>query len=315
MKKQIFLAVAFAGLLLTGCKDKEEEVINTTGGYPTDNLVISKKTTALLQLTTGAWCQYCPNGGERLIQAKVKHGEQVVAMVTRTGSDPLVNALTDSLNEFFPASGVPNFYVNQDDASQSPSGPIDFALAFPAPLGVAHAVTTSDSGYVVDVKIEIFESDKDKQYFVQSYLVLDEIEARNFGAGKDMRQTSSLPIVDKGTDVSRWVRDAAEVDGVFQVRVGDVYVHSSNFYARSKGTGFWGINLNNINPFKDQYIEGDLLGTRFTPIRMVIAKQNIAPIICKKYAVTTIVWQQRPGDGNEDLRDFVAGYTSVITTP
>jgi hypothetical protein len=314
MKKQLFAAFLFAGVILTGCKE-DEQVVTQGTPYPTDALVVSKDPTALLQLTTGAWCQYCPNGGERLIQAKVKHGAQVIAMVTRTGSDPLVNALTDSLNEYFPSSGVPNFYVNQDDASQSPSGPLEFALAFPAPLGVAHAITTTDTGYVVDVKVEVFESMKDQQYFVQSYLVLDAIEARNFGAGNDMRQTSSVPTVDKGQDVSRWIRDAAEVDGVFQVRVGDPYVHSSNFYAKAVDTELWGINLNDINPFKDQYIEGDLLGTRYTPIRLILEKQNIAPIVCTKYAVTTIVWKQREGDGNENKRDFVAGYTSTITTP
>jgi hypothetical protein len=315
MKKSYFFALLAGAIFFAGCNKDDEETVVPSRPYITDNLMVSSDPTALVLLTTGAWCQYCPNGGEKLLEAKVKYGPQVVALVTRTGSDPLVNSLTDEFNDIYESSGVPNFYVNEEDAGQSIDGPIAFALGFPSSIGVAHAIETTDTGYVVNVKVEAFENMKDVVFYVQSYLIFDKIAARNFGPGADMRQTSSLPIVDKGNDVSRWARDAAFVNGEPQVRTGDIYYHTSNLISKAKDTEFWGLPLNDFNPFKDQYIEGDILGTRYTPIQLTLEKVNPAPIVVDEYAVTTIIWGQVSGDGNEGKRMFIAGYTSKIENP
>jgi hypothetical protein len=48
---------------------------------------------------------------------------------------------------------------------------------------------------------------------------------------------------------------------------------------------------------------------------LTLEKVNPAPIVVEEYAVTTIIWGQVPGDGNEDKRAFIAGYTSKIENP
>jgi hypothetical protein len=316
MKNKYLIGMLAGAIAFAACKkDDDQDTVPVQRPYITDNLTVSPDPTALLYLTTGAWCQFCPNGGERLLEAKVKYGHQVVPLVARTGSDPLVNVLTDELNDIYEASGVPHFYVNEEAAGQSIDGPLAFALAFDRPIGVAHAVETTDTGYVVNIKIEVFENMKDVVFYVQSYLILDKIEARNFGPGADMRQTSTVPTVDKGNDVSRWTREAAFVNGEPQVRPGDTYYHTSNLFSKAKNTDLWGLPLNDFNPFKDQYIEGDILGTRYTPIQLTLEKVNVSPIVVQEYAVTTIIWGQVPGDGNEDKRAFVAGFTSTIANP
>lgn len=312
MNKTFIFGLAFATLAFTGCKEDEEPAVVDGTSYPTDRLEVSPLPSVLVQKTTGAWCQFCPNGGEAMLVAKAVYGERIVPFVLRT-NDPLTTPTSQILEDNFPASGVPNFYINNEDAGQSIEGPIEFELLRENKIGVAHAVTKTDSAYLVDVKVQVFKTMQGEEFFVQTYLMVDEVEARNFGQGANLTQVSTVPTVNRGTDVSTWARNAAFVDGEPLVKPGDTYVHHSAVHGRSINAPEWGLNLNEINPFGNEYIEGDILGSRFTPIRMWLPIADISPIQPLSWGVATIIWQVRPGDtGNDTFYDFVNGYYSVI---
>jgi hypothetical protein len=62
MKKIIALGAFVGALFMTSCEPNGPAEEPAT--YPGDSLTVSNAARPLVIETTGAWCQYCPNGAE-----------------------------------------------------------------------------------------------------------------------------------------------------------------------------------------------------------------------------------------------------------
>jgi hypothetical protein len=69
------------------------------------------------------------------------------------------------------------------------------------------------------------------------------------------------------------------------------------------------VPLADINPFGTEFIKGDILGTKNTPILLSIPKTSLSPFETG-LSVVTIVWRLRT-DGS-GAYDYVNGYMSHI---
>ena len=278
--------------------------------YPTDSLVVSNDQKAFVLETTGTWCQYCPNGAAAMLEVQTTHNVdniKVIGFASHSG-DPLVTPVQDLLNTTFPTSGVPNFYVNNADVGQSISGPVASALSATAPVGVSHVSSQVGDSMVVDVKVEFFEEKKNIAYYVQSYVLVTEIIAKEYpdlgGLPVDLNQVSSVSIVTtgSGSTPTQWAVDT------WGKKAGDPYTHD-HIPVTSGNTPFeWGVTLDTINPLGQAYFEGDIFGSKYTPIQikvpLTIQGMTLPPNL--KYEVVTIIWSER-FDGSPGVL-FVNGF-------
>jgi hypothetical protein len=217
---------------------------------------------------------------------------RVIGFASHTG-DLLETPVQTLLNNAFPTSGVPNFYVNNADAGQSISGPVSAALSGTPVVGVAHVHHENATGdtVIVDVKVQFFEDSKNTSYFVQSYLLATGIEAREYtvnGMPVNLNQVSSVPIVTTGSGVtpSTWA-----VDTVGK-KSGDIYTHD-HVPVVSGVTGFeWGVTLDTVNPLGRSYFKGDIFGSKYTPIQIKLPKV-LPSVPGVEYEVVTIIWSER----------------------
>jgi hypothetical protein len=232
---------------------------------------------------------------------------KVIGFASHSG-DPLVTPVQDLLNTTFPTSGVPNFYVNNADVGQSISGPVASALSATAPVGVSHVSSQVGDSMVVDVKVEFFEEKKNIAYYVQSYVLVTEIIAKEYpdlgGLPVDLNQVSSVSIVTtgSGSTPTQWAVDT------WGKKAGDPYTHD-HIPVTSGNTPFeWGVTLDTINPLGQAYFEGDIFGSKYTPIQikvpLTIQGMTLPPDL--KYEVVTIIWSER-FDGSPGVL-FVNGF-------
>ena len=286
--------------------------------YPTDSLVVSNDQKAFVLETTGTWCQYCPNGAAAMLEVQTTHNEDTTSKVIGFASQPeapLVTPVQDLLNTTFPTSGVPNFYVNNIDVGQSISDPVASALSTTAPVGVSHVSSQVGDSMVVDVKVEFFEDKKNIAYYVQSYVLVTEIEAKEYpdlgGLPVDLNQVSSVSIVTtgSGSTQTKWAVDT------WGKKAGDIYTHDHIPFTSGNTPFEWGITLDTINPLGQAYFEGDIFGSKYTPIQIKIPLKvqgidlNAIEAALGKdldYDVVTIIWSER-FDGSPGVL-FVNGF-------
>ena len=83
MKKLIALSAVFGALFITSCDTGGPEPAPAT--YPGDSLTVSGVVRPLVIETTGAWCQYCPNGAEIMAMLDGVLGDSVVLVANHVG--------------------------------------------------------------------------------------------------------------------------------------------------------------------------------------------------------------------------------------
>jgi hypothetical protein len=308
MKKFAFLSMA-ALVAFAACK-KETEPEATP--YPTDGLTPSSNQKALVFEATGAWCQWCPRGAELMLRINGTYEDDVVALALHggNGTDALKNpTATALLNQFLPGTGFPGFFVQNEETDEGDVlGAIDAALLLKPVLGVTHKVVETDTSFNVYAKVEFFKDALNEEFMVQSYLVLNDVEARDYGSGIDLNQISVLPYVatGSGSQPTRWTEDKGIVNNVPTVKAGESFYHKESVISQGKN-GPMGIPLKDVNPFGTEYIEGDILGTKNTPIVLVISKQSLPAVPFElDFSAATIVWKLRQ-DGSGKY-DYVNGY-------
>lgn len=308
MNKLIILGLS-AGVLLSSCERRDDNG-GATGGsnsYPTDNLVVETKKRALVQETTGLWCQYCPNGAEQLTIAKGAYGADIVSVSTHT-NDILETPAATTFMTNFPTSAVPNFYVDtvQVDNYNELRSKVGDALSVQPVVGVTHAVSENDTAYLIYPKIQFFESVNGEAFFVECYMTLDAIEAKDYGNGLDLNQVSSVATVTTGAGATptRWTTNAADLDGTFLIMAGDTYLHEDVLWKAGANTPDWGLDLSEVNPFGNVYTEDDVYGTKYTPITISILKDSLD--YPTEISFSTVVWKLVTGD--TPYYEFVNGY-------
>lgn len=313
-----YLIAGVAVLALASCRKPEPEP--TPEVYITDSLTVSTKQKVLVIETTGTWCQYCPNGAQSMLMAmnayndSVNHEALVIPFASHTG-DPFETALQTALNNAFPTTGVPNFYVQNADAGQDIMGPIAGALLNEPSVGVNHAwVQKGDTIYVYP-KVEFFKDRKDAKYYVQSYVLVTNIDAKEYnanGAVINLNQVSSVPIATTGSGPTptKWT---AQVNPATKKKAGDIYQHDHTPMTAGLTPNPFGVELDSINPLNDDFFEGDIFGSKYTPIVIKIplnkdiqmqAVRGLLPNV--KLEVATLIWEPR-SDGEPGVL-FVNGH-------
>jgi len=305
--KKIGLLMIAGVLVFASCKTEETP---KESSYPTTGLTVDEKQRVLVVEQTGAWCQYCPNGAEALIELSATYGDDIVGIAVHNG-DKLTLPVSGLWDNNYPTSGVPNFYVMNEDASQDPGSKVPNYVSNEPILGVVHKVVTTTDTFEVYAKVQVFKDSYGQDYLINSYLILDGVLAKDYGSGNNLQQVSSVPIVTTGSGSipSKWAQDAAFVNGVPQVKAGEDYYHTEVLYTPANTVNPWGKPLADANPFGNEYIAGDILGTKNTPIVLKIPRSTY--FFQTELSVATIVWRLRT-DGS-GAYDYVNGYVSHIS--
>ncbi len=259
---------------------------------------------------TGAWCQYCPNGAEKMIELSTFYGDGIIPIAVHN-QDALTLPIGGVWDNNFPTTGVPNFYVMSEDAGQSPNNFIPAYINKAPLMGVVHDVKATDTAFNVYAKVEVFDDAFNEDFMIMSYIILDGVLAKDYGGGIDLNQVSSVAIVQTGagSTPTKWAQDAAFVNGEPQVGAGDDYYHEHVLYTPANTANMWGLPLAEVNPFGKDFIKGDILGTRNTPIILSIPRPSF-PVFETELSVATMIWRLRT-DGS-GAYDFVNGYMSHI---
>ena len=316
MKK--FAILTLAGFLaISACKkDDDNQDTGNVAADPIAGLVVKNTKMVLVAENTGAWCQYCPNGAEIMIQL---HGvfEDLVP-ISIHNNDPLATPTAVNMELLFPAGGYPTIHVNGValDNYGDAENAVTLATTEIASLGAAHKVTANDTAYRVDVKVEVFEDMNNREFFIQSFLIVDGVLAKDYGPGLDLRQTSSVPIVEKGPvgGNSYWAQDAAFVNALPSVESGDAFRHLDNVWSAGIGdtlTTAYGLPLSAVNPFFTDFVTGDVFGSKYTPITFYLMKQDLSTIQYERLRALTLIMELVYEDGNPVLK-YTNSYVSDI---
>ena len=322
MKKWSY-ALLIVAVALASC-DKDDDNSSSGGNNSPDpiaGLVVKNQSNVLLVENTGAWCQFCPIGAEIMLNLAANY--DFIVPVALHNDDGLMNPASIIWDSIFVQEGFPTIHVNGErlanynDAEATALS----ASTVPAVMGVAHNVEDADTSWLVHIKAEFFEDAIQKNYFLQSFLLLDNVLAKDnsgFG-GPDLRQTSGVPLVEKGPDGGRsiWKVDVGVVNGVPTVKAGDKFYHKDNLWAFADGDSNmtqWGLPLASVNPFGSDYLAGDVLGSKYTPIRFHIDKptfSSLAGLNVVGYKVLTVVWEL-VFDGSDYAYRYTNAYESSI---
>jgi len=333
MKKLITLSAVLGALFLTSCDTGGPEPAPAT--YPGDSLSVSGVVRPLVIETTGAWCQYCPNGAEIMATLDGILGDSVILVANHVGDwFSTDNEASAKFDDNFPTSGVPNFYVNNTDVGQSPATAAAAATMAEVAFSLEADAMLNDAGtsFTVYPRIKVLETKTENIYMVQSYLLLNGVVAKDYGGGVDLNQVSSLPKVStgSGTTPTTWAQDAAVVAGTPLITSGTTYTHDEVLYdhattavvgwlessdaATSDTTttalGPWGMNLGDINPLGNAYAAGDIYGTRYTPFQFHINKPTLPAGMDADFSIATIIWELRQ-DGSGDY-DYINGVVTHV---
>ena len=309
--RKILLFSLVVSLAFVSCK---EDVTSSGSSFPTDNLTVDKQQNVLLLEQTGVWCPYCPIGAEQMKMETEKHGDRLVAIALHGGgTDPLKTAVADAIrnNCFDTITSYPWLVVMNESSGQDASHNVLAALTpAEAPyFAVKHTVEITDSSYNVYSKVEVLREVNNQDFFIQSYLLLDGVIAKDYGNGLDLNQQSNQPYV-SGTNPTKWALDAAIVDGEPTAKAGDIFYHEEVVFGVGLNTpDIWGFPLGAINPFGTEYLEGDILGTKYTPIIVSIPLVDITPLE-SSYSVATIIWMYK--DDGSGFYDYINGYVAHL---
>ena len=329
MKKVIALGAITGALFMTSCKVNGPDVAPIT--YPGDSLVVTSVAKPLVIETTGAWCQYCPNGAEIMTMIDGVLGDSVVLIANHVGDwFATDNAASSKFDDNFPTSGVPNFYVNNTDVGQSPTAAAGAATLNAVEFGVDAHVIDDSTKFIVYPRVKCLETKIDEVYMIQSYLLLNGVVAKDYGNGVDLNQVSSVALVTtgSGSTPSVWAQDAADVGGTFLIKSGTNYTHDEVLFkhatvgitgwaesddAATADTsaitlGAWGMSLGDLNPLGNAFAAGDVYGTRYTPIQFEIEKPSLP--FDADFSIATIIWQLRQ-DGS-GAYDYINGTVSHV---
>lgn len=307
--KKIIGIFALSALFFAGCKDTGDKngTPPPSSKYPTANLKVDDVMRMLVLQVTGAWCENCPQATENTTIAKARYGDRVLHLSMHM-FDGLQTDASLTFTESFDTTQFPTFYINNQNVD------LDLLVNFepvmmnhPARATLNQAILDTDSGFVVYPLIRFDKEIRNSKLYVQSYLTLDAVEARDYG-GVNLNQTSSGGKL-TGSNPTTWANDAAAVDDDYLIAKGTPYYHTNVLFKAADTQHPWGFDLDKVHPFAGgAFFEEDLFGTEFTPIALRIEKPTISNIPFNNFSFTTIVWELT----SEGKYDFVGGFRSKL---
>jgi hypothetical protein len=169
---------------------------------------------------------------------------------------------------------------------------------------VEHAVTRTDTAWLVDAKVKFWRDTLGAGFRIATYFLAN-VDAANYSTlGLDLRMGEVQNFIAQGDSLSTWITDVPNLDSTRNVTSnGEVYVHPfvlvDNFWPLS----FLGRELGSFTPFGFQFNENDIIGTRSTPIRsyFLYPEEMEDPdemAYAFEPAFLTVIWFQNPATGN-----------------
>lgn len=271
MKKIFF--VGMMSLAMLGCED-DEPIVETP--YPTDDLDLRKRKKELL--VTG----YAPGNAAsvnyeifRQINEYV-YGERLnhLSLVFAPGH-PLYTETADSVRSNFFGLTPPFFVVDNQEVSVAEVGDLlEDKLEVQPVLDVAHNVMENDTAWIVDSKVKFFEDTASAGMFIQTYMVAN-IQAKNYP-----QANLNVPVIQDlivhQDSVSYWATNIFNEDSSETIIAeGDPYYHNWLVITAHNKNAVWGTNLGEYWPFGGEFYNGDVMGTKDTPIRHVFEKEEV----------------------------------------
>lgn len=286
MKKSLLSLCAIA--LLIAC---EKDTPAPTSSYPTDGLTLKQEQKLILHVkgSLGTSNTASFSALQQLIGGT--YGSNIVTTSSFEMGELLHTEYSDTLANQLKAS-MPGIYIKGENAITWDEERIEKELAREPLLAVAHRGGENDTAYYTDVKVKFFRDTSSTVIYVNSFLLSD------FKATDDGMLNLTLPpfngIVKNVGDQTVYDNDFYNADSSVVIKKGDAYMHRDVALAANPHIFSRGINLAlDINPFAQEFYEGDILGTEFTPIRIYIRKpQTLDPLVEEKISpkFLTIVW-------------------------
>jgi len=242
--KRILFAAVVAATVLTGCS-KDQKLTDPIGvpvnPGPTNStdpaVITSGKATRrpLILEETGAWCGYCPNGAITLAELEAQHGEKVCPVALHV-TDDLSNPTGDSLLAAFPASGVPNFYVGDADASQQPQNPVSTMMQDSAKADVNHSYATNGTNSFAGKTAYSFPQGASGDYYLAVYIIRKDVLA----SGGLVQHDYNSYLMDSANTTYWKVAKGQKPGGGNLFNVGDAYHHRHIMMGRATGFPVFG---------------------------------------------------------------------------
>jgi len=281
--KRLVLLAAVASIAFVGCKKNKDD----NGGNGT--LEPANVQRAWVWETTGAWCGYCPNGTEDMKMAEHVYGGKILPIAYHTG-DALQTGTGQALASNFPTSGVPNFYVNNQNAGQSIDSYIQQVIAQAPSAGVGHSWTYDEGSntYSVNAKVKFFTAGSG-EYYVGCYVLQGAINASDNLTQSDF--TNRLEDRQDGSFMTTyWKVDAAIVGGTALIKANSRYQHGHSIYGHA-GDNPWG-----------QQITAPAIGANES-FEFNFNISSLGMLQTSGASIVTVLWKK-----NGSTYEFVNGY-------
>ncbi len=302
MKKLFTLGLIAFSIL--ACKEDPPPVADT---YPTDGLPLEEKTRAMLivgyEPTSPASISY---DILRKINEDV-YGKSLNNISLVSGG-LLGNPLAGLLAANFGSPAAPYALLNGEQAFMPELvDEIEDVLEEKPLLSVAHKVSSNDTAWIVDSKVKFFKDTLTAGIFIETYM-LAKIEARQYDM-VDLRIPEVKDFIKNTDEASVWQQDIPNIDSSsFVVKNGDIYNHNYILLSNFNESDPFGTQLGEYWPFGGEFIEGDVIGTRDTPIRHHFLKPEEGDFDFDfKPQFITVVWMVNPFTS---AYDYVNSYST-----
>jgi len=278
--KKTLLFIGAVALMLSACKkDKDGGAVGVL-----DPVQVQR---ALVTDLTGAWCGWCPNGSEKLIQ--LEHNYSYVLPVGIHTGDVLETPTATGWKQNFPSSGVPNFYVGNQNASQSPEGYVMTIASQTPTAGVGHEYTDAGTKLSIKSRVKFYNNDNG-QYFMNVYFINGDEPASGSLLQSDFTGRLENKPNSQNVNTTYWKVDAAPVASGNLIKANSVFQHAHTILAHGDGLGTWGEQL----PVSS-VSAGDVYTLNYTLTKPF----NVRP----GYKVLTVIWKM---EGTKAM--FINGY-------
>ncbi len=292
MKKLCFLFVGLA--FLASCDEDDDK---NSGPYTTDSLVLKAEKNALLMqgynfnLNVSVGFDIARHVMEDVYGRNLNH----VSFLDQGAGNFYYDKVDTILNNFQTPT-FPYFYLNGLSSNIGTLQlEIEDAITGRPLASVANVVSSNDTAWVVDCKVKFFMDTLSSGIFIETYMLAD-IQAANYDPLEDLRFTELPGFVANDDFSSKWAASIPNIDTTKSIfNQGETVVHRYIAQANFNTSSAWGTSMGEYSPFGGEFANGDVYGTRHTPIRHHFLKPKAGEFdYNRKVRFLTVVWILNP---------------------
>lgn len=314
MKKILLLSTLIA--LTASCKDDDDSPLKSS--YPTDGLPLNKEYNALLMMGSDNQNPASAAYESFRIMTEDEYGNRLNTFhLLSTNVGNFYDSYGDSIMMNFQSPMAP--YTVLDDQDLFPSElpqEVKRSIRQKPLLTVAHKVTQNDTAWIIDHKVKFFEDTIYNEIYIDTYM-LAKLKAQIYDADPapiDLRMAATADLIKNPPtplpNESQWDLNIMSLDSSKTlVRKGDPFYYDNLLFDKFDSTSTWGFELGSYWPFGSEFYDGDIIGTKETPIRHYFKKPSSENSTTAAYEVKfmSIVWIR---DGITGSMRHVNSYTS-----